>query len=755
MSGSRNWADLSVSAISPTRGSKLHKKLSSPERKKRSPSEAARIAEERQARAAQARERVEKEKIKKARAHTERVAAHREQEAARVAESRERAQAKQAKAAALREEALAAKVRKAQAEDTKVKENALVRNLSEAASRVELKQKLSREEARKAELKAKAKQESAAKRAAQEAKRAAAAASSGPPRPLLCRLCSVRLPHPLPKKTLDAHLKSKTHALRAVSLARTDPDVVATPIVEAAMAISSPTADQREARAARTKTNRVALDDLATTLDETSIPLQLLTSGIHSSRNGPKGSAVSTTVTQLRRFVKRSQKPKQLLTSDDIEACLRASKRANTLFRSMDDTDGWHNMLTHDGLLFALTSVMACQGLPPSILASISATLYAGIQSSPVIRVAILASGAFSSLVSAAASLLANFLGPTELSTSAALLSSLSILLVARDDIGSVYPVSSPAELDGFRSILVQQIVYSEIPEWLVDGMMATGELTLASPMTDSVAFVFRALQVLIALVEIGRGSTTNTSDLMPIVMDALASCAAAPNVVTLLNSVLLQEKGLLVGGDSSSSSSSGKSGPASPSSAILSVFELGLRLLNTMAACDTESLQASLVDPAFLSPGEAFHMFTNMFVAVSPSHPPVACELIKLIGYVCAANPAAQEAVATGKHPTLLQRLVSLPVKFFTSSKFKAFVLPALIACVVDAPVSLAILKEDLSPVMLVRFLRKHRSVDAAAAPGGAGAPGGAAGAPSPLDRIDLDHAIAFLDESLDTTEQ
>lgn len=85
--------------------------------------------------------------------------------------------------------------------------------------------------------------------------------------------------------------------------------------------------------------------------------------------------------------------------------------------------------------------------------------------------------------------------------------------------------------------------------------------------------------------------------------------------------------------------------------------------------------------------------------------------ETVLLIGYFTLMNVKNQEMVQffNGRSPTLLQRLCSLPIQYFTDPRCKQVLMPTLISICYDNHPNKDILEKEMSTQMVVAFIRSY----------------------------------------------
>jgi hypothetical protein len=85
--------------------------------------------------------------------------------------------------------------------------------------------------------------------------------------------------------------------------------------------------------------------------------------------------------------------------------------------------------------------------------------------------------------------------------------------------------------------------------------------------------------------------------------------------------------------------------------------------------------------------------------------------ETILLIGHFTLQNGKHQEMVQyfNGRSPTLLQRLCSLPIQYFTDPKCKEVLMPTIISICYANDTNKDILEREMSTQMVVNFIRNY----------------------------------------------
>lgn len=113
------------------------------------------------------------------------------------------------------------------------------------------------------------------------------------------------------------------------------------------------------------------------------------------------------------------------------------------------------------------------------------------------------------------------------------------------------------------------------------------------------------------------------------------------------------------------------------------------------------------------------YHLAEKILAVVAPcleTHQPATVQaeeclrqLIVYLGYLCLEQPRTQQRLSYGRPPTVLMRLCTLPMRFFTHATDKAVLLPTLIAIAYKDHDNKRILHSEVSPALLVGYLERH----------------------------------------------
>lgn len=144
----------------------------------------------------------------------------------------------------------------------------------------------------------------------------------------------------------------------------------------------------------------------------------------------------------------------------------------------------------------------------------------------------------------------------------------------------------------------------------------------------------------------------------------------------------------------------------------------VALRALNNIALSDLRIAQDLSVEDVQIT---LFHVVERILAVITPllgnkrsRSEAEEClrQLIVYLGYLSLGQPLIQQRLSCGRPPTVLMRLCSLPMRFFSDNNDKAVLLPTLIASIHANDVNKRILLGELSPALLVGYLEKHQRV-------------------------------------------
>ncbi len=170
-------------------------------------------------------------------------------------------------------------------------------------------------------------------------------------------------------------------------------------------------------------------------------------------------------------------------------------------------------------------------------------------------------------------------------------------------------------------------------------------------------------------------------------------------------------------------SSSGGAGGAQSPDAvssipqSALATAVLALKVSNAACRLDVRAMQGLLEDPALRS--SVFHALEHLLshAAHGMGHEAAGARIMDtteeavwettlLVGYLCHNNATHAQLLRWGPPPTPLQRLATLPFRYFSQHPYTAVLLPTLVtACAADSA-NLAIVAQHCSPELLLSFL-------------------------------------------------
>ena len=165
-------------------------------------------------------------------------------------------------------------------------------------------------------------------------------------------------------------------------------------------------------------------------------------------------------------------------------------------------------------------------------------------------------------------------------------------------------------------------------------------------------------------------------------------------------------------------------SGGAAPVDAVSSIPHsalatavLALKVVNAACRLDIAAVQGLLDDPALRS--SVFHALEHLlshaahgmgFQAAGARQMDTTEEAVwettLLVGYLCFNNPSHAQMLRWGPPPTPIQRLATLPFRYFSQHPYTAVLMPTLVAaCAADAS-NLAIVTKHCAPELLLAFV-------------------------------------------------
>ena len=138
--------------------------------------------------------------------------------------------------------------------------------------------------------------------------------------------------------------------------------------------------------------------------------------------------------------------------------------------------------------------------------------------------------------------------------------------------------------------------------------------------------------------------------------------------------------------------------------------------VLNTIARLDLQMFQTSL-NSSSLQP-QFYHVLNFLLdkgIAADDKSTDFADVLIRktlvLMGYHGVTNKTNQESLNWGTQPTALQKICSLPFRFFNTDENKKFIFPTLIAVCYDNKRNTSVVEQELSADLLVDYMNLYRT--------------------------------------------
>ncbi|KAG2393938.1 hypothetical protein C9374_003702 [Naegleria lovaniensis] len=159
-----------------------------------------------------------------------------------------------------------------------------------------------------------------------------------------------------------------------------------------------------------------------------------------------------------------------------------------------------------------------------------------------------------------------------------------------------------------------------------------------------------------------------------------------------------------------------------------LKITFLTFRILNNLSCIDLDFVQKTLGE-TFQT--ELFHIIGYLLAYIESVNydpsivvydgftapntkitvPDLLNEIILEIGYFCLECPSNQDMLHyhNGRNPTLLQRLISLPERYYTDPQNRQILLPTLICAVFENDTNREILKQEMNVLILVQFIEQE----------------------------------------------
>lgn len=148
-------------------------------------------------------------------------------------------------------------------------------------------------------------------------------------------------------------------------------------------------------------------------------------------------------------------------------------------------------------------------------------------------------------------------------------------------------------------------------------------------------------------------------------------------------------------------------SSPTLPEATINLVTE-ALCMLNFMGTVDLKVLQASLGAEGVSL--EFRHIISHLLCACSEGkNEDLLHEVILIVGYFTVLNADNQVFVQTGRPPTLLQHLCSLPFQYFSDPRLRNVLFPTLIAACFENEENKKIIEQEVSCALLENYIEEQ----------------------------------------------
>lgn len=177
--------------------------------------------------------------------------------------------------------------------------------------------------------------------------------------------------------------------------------------------------------------------------------------------------------------------------------------------------------------------------------------------------------------------------------------------------------------------------------------------------------------------------------------------------VVTFQQTELLEIVSFLYAILMNDGSQQSSSSPTLPESTINLVIE-ALGMLNFMGTVDLKVLQASLGAEGVSL--EFRHIISHLLCVCSEGkNEDLLHEVILVVGYFTVLNNDNQVFVQTGRPPTLLQHLCSLPFQYFSDPRLRNVLFPTLIAACFENEENKKIIEQEVSCALLENYIEEQ----------------------------------------------
>lgn len=156
----------------------------------------------------------------------------------------------------------------------------------------------------------------------------------------------------------------------------------------------------------------------------------------------------------------------------------------------------------------------------------------------------------------------------------------------------------------------------------------------------------------------------------------------------------------------------------------IMSISWMALKVLNNVARMDVELVQAALCSDSLQH--EFIHMLSSFLsccsreitanqTTIDDTEELLLTEVLILIGYYTLRNPANQERMRWGNAPNLLQQITNLPFQYFVDPIRQHVLFPTLASVCYQNTKNRAIMEHDLSSKMIQMYINRQREAQCA----------------------------------------
>uniref|UniRef100_I3KDJ4 S-phase cyclin A-associated protein in the ER n=1 Tax=Oreochromis niloticus TaxID=8128 RepID=I3KDJ4_ORENI len=138
----------------------------------------------------------------------------------------------------------------------------------------------------------------------------------------------------------------------------------------------------------------------------------------------------------------------------------------------------------------------------------------------------------------------------------------------------------------------------------------------------------------------------------------------------------------------------------------VIQVALQGIRFLNSFALLDLSAFQ-SVLGAEGLSLAFRHIVSSLLWYCTQQSSEELLHEVIICVGYFTVNHPDNQMIVQSGRQPSVLQKLCQLPFQYFSHPRLIRVLFPSLISACYNNPENKVILQQEMSCVLLARFIQ------------------------------------------------